>query len=106
MVACSINLLIVHTRFVNYSCSGFARAIICVSPDMIAMGKFENIRCGVEKLKEFSIFITNLFVNTLSYWLGISLSFLLWKLSTILKKENKESYWLEPEEEEDYKSQY
>ena len=66
-----------------------------------------NIKDKLKKLKNFSIFITNLFVGTIAYWLGVSLSFLFWKLSTIFKKENKESYWLEPEErEEDYKSQY
>jgi hypothetical protein len=67
----------------------------------------KKIKAGLEKLKNFSIFITNLFVSTIAYWVGVSISFLLWKLSQLRKKETKKTFWLEAGNlEEDYKRQY
>jgi hypothetical protein len=61
----------------------------------------------LKKLKDFSIQIMNLLVATIAYWIGVSLSFLLWKISSLRKKENEKTFWLEVEDrEEDYSSQY
>lgn len=66
-----------------------------------------NIKEKIEKIKQISLFLTAKIVSIIAYWLGVSLSFLLWKISTIFKKESKKSYWIEIEkEEEDYKRQY
>jgi high-affinity nickel permease len=66
-----------------------------------------NIKEKIEKVKQISLFLTTKIVSVIVYWLGVSLSFLLWKVSTIFKKESKKSYWIEIEkEEEDYKRQY
>jgi hypothetical protein len=60
-----------------------------------------------KKLKDFSIQIMNLLVATIAYWIGVSLSFLLWKISSLRKKENEKTFWLEVEDrKEDYSSQY
>jgi high-affinity nickel permease len=66
-----------------------------------------NIKEKIEKLKQISLTLTTKIVSVVAYWLGVSLSFLLWKISTIFKKETKKSFWIESEEqEEDYKRQY
>ena len=66
-----------------------------------------NIKEKINKIKQVSLNLTAKLLSILAYWSGVSLSFLFWKLSSIFKKENKETYWLELEEnEEDYKSQY
>jgi high-affinity nickel permease len=66
-----------------------------------------NIKEKIEKIKQISLTLTTKIASIIAYWLGVSLSFLLWKISTILKKETKKSYWIESEEqEEDYKRQY
>jgi len=67
----------------------------------------KRIKNEFKKLKEFSIFITNLFVGTIAYWIGVSLSFLLWKASQFRRKKAKKTFWLGTENlEEDYKRQY
>lgn len=66
-----------------------------------------NIKEKIEKFKQLSLNVTTTIVSILAYWIGVSFSYLLWKLSTFFKKENKTTYWSELEErEEDYKSQY
>jgi hypothetical protein len=66
-----------------------------------------RIKEKIEEIKQFALNLTTKIASIFVYWAGVSLSFFLWKLSTVFKKENKESYWLEPEEkEDDYKSQY
>jgi hypothetical protein len=67
----------------------------------------QKIRVALEKLKRFSLYTTNLFASTISYWLGIGLSFLLWKASQLKKEKSRKTFWSIPEtHEEDYKSQY
>ena len=63
-----------------------------------------GIKDRLEKVKQFSLNLTAKILSIPAYWLGVSLSFFLWKLSNIFKKEKMQ--WLDPEEEEDYKSQY
>lgn len=67
----------------------------------------EKIKSFCEKMKEISLITITLIVSFIVYWLGVSLSFLLWKLSTLRKKKRKDSYWSEYEEvEENYESEY
>ena len=66
-----------------------------------------KIKDKIEKIKQLSLTITTKMLSVIAYWLGVSLSFLLWKISNIFKKQNEKTYWLESEEkEEEYKSQY
>ena len=68
---------------------------------------FEKFKIALERLKKISLYITNLFVCTVGYWLGISLSFSLWKASQLKKKKPDKTCWCNPENtEENYKSQY
>jgi hypothetical protein len=66
-----------------------------------------SIKEKIEKLKQLSLILTAKIVSIIAYWLGMSISFLFWKISTVFKKETKKSYWIESEEEEeDYRRQY
>jgi hypothetical protein len=67
----------------------------------------KKIKDAFERLKKFSLYITNLFAGTIGYWLGISLSFLLWKATQLRKKKSHKTFWSNLENsEENYKSQY
>ncbi|MFH8086727.1 MAG: hypothetical protein QW609_02825 [Candidatus Aenigmatarchaeota archaeon] len=66
-----------------------------------------KIKEKINKIKQLYLNLIAKILSSITYWLGVSFSFILWKFSTIFQKEKKESYWLEVEEkEEDYKSQY
>jgi len=67
----------------------------------------EKLKTALERLKELSLYITNLIAGTIGYWLGISLSFLLWRASQLRKKKSRKTFWSNSEtNEEDYRSQY
>jgi len=67
----------------------------------------EKVKTVLERLKKSSLCITNLFASTVGYWIGISLSFLLWKTSQFKKKKTGKTFWDDSDNsEEDYRSQY
>ncbi|MCD6483151.1 MAG: hypothetical protein J7K83_02685 [Candidatus Aenigmarchaeota archaeon] len=65
-----------------------------------------KIKKYLEEMKSIFLLIAAKVVSFIIYWIGVSVSYLLWKLSSFFKKEQKNSYWLEYENEEDYSSQY
>jgi len=102
MVVDSINMYSFLILFIDLRRFYFTPSDICLSIS-VSM----SIKEKIEQIKNISLTITTKILSVIVYWIGVSLSFLLWKISTVFKKENKKSYWLESEEkEEDYKSQY
>jgi len=65
-----------------------------------------KIKKYLEEVKSVFLLIVAKIVSFIIYWIGVSVSHLLWKLSSFFKKEQKNSHWLEYENEEDYSSQY
>jgi hypothetical protein len=97
MVVSSFSLFVVLACLADIHSLDFTSTYFCLSLGVNML----------KKLKDFSIQIMNLLVATIVYWIGVSLSFLLWKISSLRKKENEKTFWSEVEDsEEDYKSQY
>jgi hypothetical protein len=104
MVASSFSLFIVLACFADIHSLDFTSTYFCLS---LGVSMLKKLISQLKKLKDFFIQIMNLLVATIAYWIGVSFSFLLWKISNLRKKENEKTFWVEVEEaEEDYKSQY
>jgi predicted membrane channel-forming protein YqfA (hemolysin III family) len=104
MVVSSFSLSVILARFVDLHSFNFTSTCFYLS---FGVSMLQKLISELKKLKDLSIQIMNLLVATLAYWIGVSLSFLLWKISNLRKKENEKTFWLEVEDrEEDYNSQY
>jgi predicted membrane channel-forming protein YqfA (hemolysin III family) len=104
MVVSSFSLFAVLACLVDIHSFNFTSTYFCLS---LGVSMLKKLISELKKLKDFSIQIMNLLVATIAYWIGVSLSFLLWKISSLRKKENEKTFWLEVEDrEEDYSSQY
>jgi predicted membrane channel-forming protein YqfA (hemolysin III family) len=104
MVVSSISMFAIFACIIDIHSFNLASANFHLSTGVDMIEKFKH---QFEKLKTLSIYYTTLMVATIAYWIGVSLSFLLWKISNLKKKENEGTFWVEVEEtEEDYKSQY
>lgn len=101
MVAAPINMLALYYRLTNLH--GF---YISGSHFLLSIGVTMSIKNKIERINQVSLNLMTKTLSIIAYWLGVSLSFLLWKLSTVFRSGVKKSYWSDPEEKEDYKSQY
>lgn len=101
MVADSFNMLALYYRLTNL-CS----LDISGSHFPLSIGVTMSIKNKIERVKEISLNLMTSVLSIIAYLFGVSLSFFLWKLSTVFRSGVKKSYWSDPEEKEDYKSQY
>jgi len=82
MVVSSFSLFVVLTCFVDIHSFNFTSTYFYLS---FGVSMLKKLISEFKKLKDFSIQIMNLLVATIAYRIGVSLSFLLWKISQNLK---------------------
>ena len=71
------------------------------------MNILDKIKKINKKVKKISNYIFNFIFVFIIYWLGMSLSFLIWKFFVKNKKnEKRKSYWLSYSKPLDYKRQF
>ena len=101
LVADSSSLFNNSLSFVDFCSIYNSNSYLCLSINMK-----NNFKEHLERVKNKFLLIGAKVVSFVIYWVGVSVSYLLWKLSSLFKKEQKDSYLMEYEDKEDYWSQY
>ena len=86
--------------FNHNSCSDICLSI-GLSGHMIKKLKYMN-----SKIKDLSTHLLTTLTVWVVYWIGIPISYFLWRLSRLKEKNKTETYWQEVEEDKNFTSQY
>lgn len=112
MVAYSFNFVIINYRLIDNSFYNCPNTNFCLSINMMIL-MIENKRKIIEKLKKVNEAFKNIFnfiILLPVYYIGVGLTFLIWKIFSRKEDKNKKTYWLTSEklkeEYEDYLKQF